>query len=207
MKKSGVLSSITSAGLIFLLLVSCGSSKSYNAKYEEAWNEILQSEEWRDALVEESKEDLVMESSADNDQWLVGSDFATVEKDPFYRKYNSWVTRAYIKLIADAEVADAEIKSEYDRFLAENPEAMASSDENIKKILTLYRKKYQSHRSMLEGLKSWQALEEYGSDDLKFFKAENLDVARAMYNNGYRIDKIVNYLVYKLADLYHIETE
>ena len=207
MKKSGVLSSITSAGLIFLSIVSCGSSKSYNAKYEEAWNEILQSEEWRDALVERNTQDMVMESSADNDQWLLGSDFVAAEEDPFYTKYNSWVTRAYIKLIADAEVADAEIKSEYDRFLAENPEAMSSSDENIKKILMLYRKKYQSHQSMLEGLKSWHALEEYGSDDLKFFKAENLDVVRSMYNNGYRIDKIVNYLVYKLADLYHIETE
>ncbi len=207
MKKSGALSSITSAGLIFLSIISCGTSKSYNAKYEEAWNEILQSKEWRDVLVVENRQDLVMESSAGSDQWLVVSDFVAVEENHFYRKYNLWVTRAYIKLIADAEVADAEIKSEYDRFLAENPEAMSSSDENIKKILRLYRKKYQSHQSMLEGLKSWHALEEYGSDDLKFFKAENLDVVRSMYNNGYRIDKIINYLVYKLADLYHIDAE
>lgn len=207
MKRLGVLLSTTFAVFICFTMLNCGSSKPYKAEYEAAWSKIIQSKEWRDALVEENEQDLFLEGSADSNQWLIGSDLAATKEDPFFRKYNAWVSRAYIKLIADAEVVDVKIKAEYDRFLAENPEAMASSDENIKRILALYRKKYQSHQKMLSGLKSWHALEDYGSDDLKFFKAENQNVVRSMYRNGYQVSDIVNYLVYKLADLYHIDTK
>lgn len=207
MKKSGVLFSISLAGLFCILIMSCGSSKSYKAKYEAAWNEIVQSGEWKEALSAENDQEIVLDDNAEIDQWLSGPKFTSTEETHFIKKYNYWVSRAYYKLIADAEIADAKIKAEYERFLAENPDAKLSSDENIVRIRGLYEKKYQSHQSMLEGLKSWHAFEDYGSDDLKFFKAENHDVVRSMYRNGYKDDQIVNFLVYKLADLYHLDRE
>ena len=62
MKRIGVLFSISSVGVICLSILSCGTSKSHKAQYEAAWNEILQSREWRDALVEEDEQDMVLET-------------------------------------------------------------------------------------------------------------------------------------------------
>jgi hypothetical protein len=58
---------------------------------------------------------------------------------------------------------------------------------------------------MLEGLKSWKAFNEYGSDDLDFFLSENLPRAHSMHSNGRGDEEILRYLVYRLADLYHFE--
>ena len=139
------------------------------------------------------------------DQWITGNDRNVEAKDPFEIKFDSWVSQAYLKIIEEAETADNEIKAEYDRFIAENPDAAASTDENVVKMMQLYKRKYESHKAMLDGLKSWNAFESYGSDDLKFFKEENRKVVKGMYRNGRQEEKIVDFLVYKLADLYHLD--
>ena len=58
---------------------------------------------------------------------------------------------------------------------------------------------------MLEGLKSWNAFSEYGSDDLDFFKQEQLEKAYLMFSKGSSDTEIINFLVNKLADLYLFE--
>ena len=58
---------------------------------------------------------------------------------------------------------------------------------------------------MLEGLKSWRAFEKDGSDDLDFFNAEYVVEAYRLYKNGLGEDRIISFLMVKLADLYHLE--
>ena len=43
------------------------------------------------------------------------------------------------------------------------------NNKDYKKNLELARKRYIAHREILDGLKSWNAFSEYGSDDLDFF--------------------------------------
>lgn len=186
-----------------LLMASCGSSKSYKAKYETAWQEVVESEAWQSSLNPDPSVDLYAQGNETDEQWLTGNDRGSVANRGFESKYNSWVNRAYFKIISEAEAADKNIKAEYERFIAENPDATTSTDDQVVKIVELYQRKYKSHKSMLEGLKSWQAFETYGSDDLKFFKEENREVVWAMYNDRQKEENIIDFLVYKLADLYH----
>ncbi|MGI9553064.1 MAG: hypothetical protein ACR2MT_17795, partial [Aurantibacter sp.] len=72
--------------------------------------------------------------------------------------------------------------------------------------LELVNKRYRAHRKMLEGLKSWNIFSEYGTNDLDFFKAENEETVKKMVKSGKSDLVIINYLIYKLADLYHFES-
>ena len=74
-----------------------------------------------------------------------------------------------------------------------------------KKQLAQAKLKYEAHWKMLEGLKSWNAFSEYGSDDLDFFKQEQIENAYLMFSKGSSDTEIINFLVYRLADLYHFE--
>ena len=199
-------------GLFYLFLCgavismsSCKSSSSYEAKYDEAWQRVLASEAWKESLEQSHPGEEVIATTSDEDLWLADDNSTPVASDPFSERYDSWIKQAYFKIITEAEEADSRIKAEYERFLAENPEAAQSRDENVVRILALYQKKYKAHETMLAGLKSWNAFEEYGSDDLKFFKQENENVIRSMYRRGQNEGHIVNYLVYQLADLYHLD--
>ena len=190
-----------------LLLSGCGPAKPYQAKYEAAWLEVVKSEAWKESFQEQQAKDDFLEANAADDVWLAENEETSLISDPFLSNYDSWVKRAYYKIISEAEKADADIKSEYNRFIAENPDAANSEDANVVRIMELYKKKYQAHETMLSGLKSWNAFDDFGSDDLKFFKLENEDVARSMYKRGMAEERLVDYLVYKLADLYHLDSE
>ena len=199
-------------GLIYLFIggaaismTGCKSSKSYEAKYDAAWQEVLASDAWKESLEQPQTGDDDIAVTSDDDLWLTDENSSRLVSDPFWEQYDSWIRRAYFMIITEAEKADSRIKSEYERFLAENPEAAESRDENVMRIMALYKKKYRAHETMLTGLKSWHAFEEYGSDDLKFFKQENEKVVRSMYRTGEKEKHIVDYLVYKLADLYHLD--
>ena len=191
-------------GLLTILGSGCKSAQSTNDRYEAAWEKIVSSEEWESSLHQSEVLQLSAESNQ-NDNWLSSDPVVEKTKDPFNSRYDSWVNQAYFKIISEAEAADARIKSEWDRFIAENPEAATSSDENVRKIMALYKKKYKSHKIMLEGLKSWNSFDNYGSDDLVFFKEEYENIVQAMYRDGRPEKDIVGYLVYKLADLYHLD--
>lgn len=189
------------------LIFSCSTSKPYQAKYEAAWDDLVESEAWQESLRQGEITDNIIEADSDGDIWL--SDEKSIEKttDPFQSAYDSWVNQAYFKIISEAEEADGRLKAEYNRFLTENPDAARSEDVNVVKILSLYKKKYEAHETMLSGLKSWHAFEDFGSDDLKFFKKEQEEVVRSMYRRGYEDKKIIDFLVYRLADLYHLDTD
>ncbi|MCK5441320.1 MAG: hypothetical protein KAJ23_05485 [Maribacter sp.] len=58
---------------------------------------------------------------------------------------------------------------------------------------------------MLDGLKSWNTFGEYESDNLDFFKQEQLEKAYLMFGKGSSDTEIINFLVYKLADIYNFE--
>ena len=205
MKIPGHIKFLAFAAIAIFLLSACKTSKSYNAKYEAAWQEVVKSDAWRSSLEEDQVADLYVDGSSADNQWLGDNERIEAVKDPFEVKYDFWVSRAYMKIIAEAEAADNEIKAEYDRFIAENPDAAVSTDENVQKIMRLYKRKYEAHKAMLDGLKSWHAMESYGSDDLKFFKEENRKAVKGMYSRGRQEEKIIDFLVYKLADLYHFE--
>ena len=205
MKFTGHIHIVIIGSIAGLFFASCKSSKSYNAKYEAAWQDVIQSDAWRSSIDEDQTDGLYATGNGAEEKWLTDKENNVVEKDPFEIKYDLWVSRAYSKIISEAEAADNEIKAEYDRFLAENPDASVSTDENVVKIMRIYKRKYEAHKAMLDGLKSWHAFESYGSDDLKFFKEENRKVVQGMYRNGRPDEKIIDFLVYKLADLYHLE--
>ena len=191
--------------IVGLLMTECSSSKSYRAKYEAAWQEVVESQAWQISLDQAHSDDLYADGDPTEEQWLIGNERKPLISNSFESKYDSWVNRAYFKIITEAEAADKNIKAEYERFIAENPDAATSTDDHVVKIMRLYQKKYESHRSMLDGLKSWQSFEAYGSDDLKFFKEENREVVWAMYRDRQKEENIIDFLVYKLADLYHLE--
>ena len=79
------------------------------------------------------------------------------------------------------------------------------NSKDYKKNVELARKRYIAHREILDGLKSWNAFSEYGSDDLEFFKEEQADAAYKMFLNGESEENIIDFLIYKLADLYQYE--
>jgi len=59
----------------------------------------------------------------------------------------------------------------------------------------------------LAGLKSWNLFSEDRTGDMLYFMAENEDRIYKMYKGKLPEDKMVKYLIYKLADLYHLEGE
>lgn len=118
----------------------------------------------------------------------------------FDAKYQSLVSRAYFKIITEAEKADARISAEYK--LLQTWKLNFKADQ--RKITEITRK-YEAHRAMLNGLKSWNIFGDNRTGDLDYFKKENEDAIQRMIGEGVTNDQIVNYLIYKLADVYHGE--
>lgn len=198
--------------LVLFLILASGSSLAQGLStdiYAEAWQEVLESQAWKDALVNEitnrtsedeniydGYEDLVAEN--DSEKRIINS--------PFDSKYNALVKRAYIKIIAEAEKADTRLEREY---ILRNAAALKKGNKrsaSFNQKLELVNKRYHAHRKMLEGLKSWNIFSDYGSNDIDFFKAENKIIVQEMLSNGKNESSVVSYLIYKLADLYHFES-
>jgi len=183
-------------GLITLIfgLQSCGGTKSnYQQEYARVWNELLKSKDWQESLnIEQTVQNKELYASVDSEVVLAESP----KFDPnFQDKYQSLVSRAYFKIITEAEKADARISAEYN-LLNEN---------TGKKKTTEIIKKYEAHKAMLDGLKSWNIFSENRSGDLEYFKLENKEAIQKKISNGDGDAQIVNFLIYKLADLYHVE--
>lgn len=192
------------------MLSSCSSSRNYKRAYRRAWKKIVNSEAWRDALVT-SYNDQASETDAfapvleNRPNVTVGGYPVSGTDEEFMQKYRSLVFRAYFRTIAEAEKADKRISEAYSllrqkRRLEENRDNPEFTED-----LELAKRRYQAHRDMLEGLRSWKAFSKYGSDDLDFFLKENLPDAYAMYRQGESDESILRLLIYRLADLYHME--
>lgn len=126
---------------------------------------------------------------------------ALAENPKFAKKFNALVSRAYFKIIVEAERADIRLVEEYKRMYGAY-EANTLNPGSEKKFVKTY-KKFLAHRRMLAGLKSWRIFSEYRTGDLDYFKAENYDEILEMYQRGTNEQTMVKVLMYKLADLYH----
>ena len=180
-------------------LASCGLTKThYQREYARVWKEHIKSEAWKQSLITANsytKDDLYASTDAE----VPLADDNIVESI-FHSKYESLVIRAYFKIITEAEKADAQITADY-KLLNENESAVKVDKKKIQAIT----KRYEAHKAMLDGLKSWNIFSDDRSGDLDYFKAENEIEIQNMISGGESDNQIVNYLIYKLADLYHIE--
>lgn len=120
----------------------------------------------------------------------------------FTKKFNSLVSRAYFKLLVEAERADIRLVNEYKRLYAKNGAKM--DDLAIQEEFTLVYKRFLTHRRMLSGLKSWRIFSEDRTGDLEYFKKEYRDAVYTMYQDKASDETIVAFLMYRLADLYHL---
>jgi hypothetical protein len=193
------ISAVLTVVMTALCLTSCGLSKThYQREYAKVWKEHIQSEAW--------KKSLLADNSYANDDLYASTDAnIALAKDEvidagFNNTYESLVSQAYFKIITEAEKADAKITADYK--LLHYEKAIVKVD---KKRVQSITKRYEAHKAMLSGLKSWNIFSDDRSGDLDYFKAENEIEIQKMISAGESDNQIVNYLIYKLADLYHIE--
>lgn len=190
---------VFTAVIVCLCLASCGVSKTnYHREYTKVWKEYIKSEAWKQSLIANN-------SNASDDFYVSNDTEGVLAEDEVItsglsEKYESLVSKAYFKIITEAEKADARITADY-RLLNDNENAVKTDKRKIQEIT----KRYEAHKAMLSGLKSWNVFSEDRSGDLEYFKSENEKEIQKMMSTGESDYQIVNYLIYKLADLYHIE--
>lgn len=188
----------------------CSSSKNYDRAYRRAWKKIVNSQAWYDALnlhpteLADQSADFLPITTGPGTGPVVATGIEGVDQE-FLTKFQSLVLRAYFRTIAEAEKADDQIYQSYRRLYEKRHDADNRKSADFQQALQLAKNRYQAHRKMLEGLKSWKAFNEYGSDDLDFFLREQLPQAYSMSRQGRSDEYILRYLVYGLADLYHFE--
>lgn len=191
--------------LLMSMVFGCSSiPTSYQREYNKVWREMVKSEAFQKSLEKQAQEQEFYVST-DNEMILIEEPGEIRNNTLFEKDYQFLVSRAYFKIITEAEKADARISSEY-RILREQEENNPSSiDKQFKRRKELVAKKYNAHKAMLSGLKSWNIFSENKSGDLDYFMAENREAVSKMKADGEGNTQIVNYLIYKLADLYHLE--
>jgi hypothetical protein len=200
------------SGIVWMLLVisltACNTSQNYFQKeYKRVWQETTHSTAWINSLNSTTPlGDMPIEdvySPTGPDILATMKPRARERAGLFVELYDSYVSRAYYSLISEAIKADQHLLEEYNKLLKTSknrPDRAEYTEE-----LALAKLAYEAHWKMLEGLKSWNAFSEYGSDDLNFFKQEHLENAYLMFSKGSSDTEIINFLVYRLADLYHFE--
>jgi hypothetical protein len=165
---------------------------------------MVKSEAWQKSLEKQAqKQELYV--SADNEMVVVDEPLAIKGNRLFEKDYQSLVSRAYFKIITEAEKADVRISSEFMMLEEQEKSTVSGLDKQFKRRKEMVSKKYKAHKAMLGGLKSWNIFSENKSGDLDYFKAENRDAVSNMKKQGETNDQIVNFLIYKMADLYHLE--
>ncbi len=198
--------------LCSLVFGSCSVTKTkYERQYSLIWKEIIKSEAWRNSLVTAndiaSKEEDFYTSNTD--VVLENSEKLSFLKSEvaFAEKYHDLVSKAYTRIIVQAQSADTRLKTEYNQWNKNGQVLTTKKDKESRQKLALVTKKYTAHQAMLEGLKSWNIFSEDRSGDLDFFKAENENEVFGALMRGESEERVINLLVYKLADLYHFEDQ
>lgn len=205
--KKGLKSYRTYVLLYLLMSVAFGCSitqTSYQREYNRIWREMVKSEAFQKSLEKKAQEQELYASTED-EMILVEESRGVRSNILFEKDYQSLVSRAYFKIITEAEKADAKISSEFRILNEQEVNSPLEVDKEFKKRKELVSRKYIAHKAMLGGLKSWNIFSENKSGDLDYFKAENRETVAKMKSNGEDNAQIVNYLIYKLADLYHLE--
>lgn len=179
-----------------ICLTSCSTSKTnYKREYAKVWKELIKSKAWQESLYANNTNELY--TSNENEVTLVEESKVIVG---FEDKYQALVSKAYFKIITEAEKADVQISAEYEQLQADKSSVKVNKKRNQE-----VTKKYEAHKAMLSGLKSWNIFSEDRSGDLDYFKAENEVEIQKMIHSGEQDYQMINYLIYKLADLYHVE--
>lgn len=189
-----------------MILASCAGSKSnFKQEYARVWKEAIKSEAWKASLVHQADAEIEEDQNfyTSNEEIVLNAASKTNAAGNITEKYKELVANAYFKIIAEAEKSDKRLKAEYQRLTLQQDQVKTNKLD--KDNLSLTAKKYEAHNAMLNGLKSWNIMSEYGSDDLEFFQAEHRSKVEAMMKASSSEEMIINYLVYKLADLYHFE--
>lgn len=176
------------------------TQEAYEREYSKVWKELVKTKAWQEALADGTHEPLY--ASVDATVVVLPKEAPAVLAD-FDQQYESLVSRAYFKIITEAEKADARIAAEYAMVQAEQQGATGSLPHAVTKRHELVAKKHRAHRAMLQGLTSWNIFSPHRSGDLDYFKAENQAEIRDMMRHGASTEQMVNLLLYKLADLYH----
>ncbi|WP_339656717.1 hypothetical protein [uncultured Maribacter sp.] len=180
-------------------LVGCGASQThYQREYAKVWKELIKSQAWQESLLAKNAENTEELYASNENEVLLAND-AKIEIG-FEDRYQALVSKAYFKIITEAEKADARISADY-KLLQDDESSISISKKQEHQIT----KKYEAHKAMLSGLKSWNIFSEDRSGDLDYFKIENESAILRMIQSGDADHQMVNYLIYKLADLYHVE--
>ena len=184
-----------------VLASSCNVLKQEQDPYDIAWDDVVASQSWKATL------DPIPVSAAGEEVYYAipsYSPFNTTIADPeFLKKYPAMVSRAYFRLIAEAMDADQRIARSYQDIYRRAHMPGAEGNSILQREYELADKRFLAHRDMLDGLRSWNAFNDYGSDDLDFFMQEQLPVAYDKYERGVQEDELIDYLMRGLADLYH----
>jgi hypothetical protein len=181
-----------------------GTKTSYQKEYNKIWREMVKSEAWQESIEKQAQEEELY-ASADNEMIVLEESRIKKNKILFDKEYQALVSRAYFKIITEAEKADARITSEYRILQKREEQNPAGVDKNFKRKKEAISKKYHAHKAMLDGLKSWNIFSENRSGDLDYFKMEYRSEVEKMISNGDEKNQIVNFLIYKMADLYHLD--
>jgi len=125
----------------------------------------------------------------------------------FEKRYHYLVARAYFRLLSEAQKSERKLKAQYEKYISDEVSYDRKGNKIIKNKVVLAQKKYEAHRSMLIGLRSWNLFSEDRTADMLFFMKENEDRVLKMHKKELPEHKVVKYLIYRLADLYHLEEQ
>jgi hypothetical protein len=184
-----------------VLISACSPLQPDTESYGEAWEEVLESSRWETSLNE------IPNPSTESTTYFALPEFRpttdTEASEDFLQHYPVLVSRAYFRLISEAMEADQDVARSYQELYRESRMPEYQGNARKQQEFETAERRYLAHREMLNGLRSWNAFNRYGSDDLDFFLQEEFEVAYAKYQRGVKEDALVEYLMRRLADLYH----
>ena len=186
--------------LIGFIFQSCKVFDRGSDPYDDAWEEVMDSGSW-DASLQAAP------VGSEGEPHFAIPSYSPLESaranPEFVKKYPAMVSRAYFRLIAEAMDADQHIAKSYQDLYRRSNFTQGSTNPRLQEEFQKAEKRFLAHREMLEGLRSWNAFNDYGSDDLDFFLQEELEVSYDKYERGVQEDQLIDYLMRRLADLYH----
>lgn len=184
-----------------MLISGCSPLQPDTESYGEAWEEVLESSRWETSLNE------LPNTPSESTTYFALPEFSpttsTGASEDFLQRYPVLVSRAYFRLISEAMEADQDVARTYQELYRESRMPEYQGNARKQQEFETAQRRFLAHREMLNGLRSWNAFNRYGSDDLDFFLQEEFEVTYAKYQRGVKEDALVEYLMRRLADLYH----
>ncbi|MFM1879136.1 MAG: hypothetical protein RLZZ241_2002 [Bacteroidota bacterium] len=188
------------------LFWNCSTLSTKKDPYASAWSQVVGSEAWNESL-----NNRVSQSIANKPEFYAIPELKNIDNGSvdsvFMTKYPNWVSRAYFRLISEATASDDHIREEYQAIFLESKRDDNRDNKELQEASERAQKRFEAHRQMLEGLISWRAFHEFGSNDLDYFLKEQLPESYAKYKQRQNEEQIVAFLMNRLADLYHQETK